>query len=127
MSSRIPVQIIPKMRNNRRQLHVYPLNDIYHSQMHSNCGGEHSSEEKADPEYVKKLEYSADKIQISASKHKRSHRKKQKRADRSQEVHAKSADNVEVDKKSRKNTLSGQKRTYAHLSSDRGTPEKRKL
>lgn len=119
VSNRIPVQIIPKVRDSRMQLHAYPLVDMYPSQAHAGYMKEPSSGEKEDPRYVKKLEYSADKIQISASKHKDSEKKRHKQPDRSEEVEDRSKDYFEIKRKDRKHTLSGQKRTYAELSANR--------
>lgn len=106
------------MKDNRMLLHAYPISDPAHA-MASNYPGyqesydhhieEESSKPKADPAYIKKLEYSADKIQLSA---KRSAKKRSaKKHERSCEPTDQSRGFFEIQKHDRKNTLSGHKRT----------------
>lgn len=91
-------------------LHAYPINEAYSSQLYANQDKEYL-EEQADPGYVKKLEYSADKF-ASSSKHKHSSSKKiQKKPDRSAVIDNRSKDYFEIRRSDRKNTLSGHKRT----------------
>lgn len=97
-------------------LHAYPLNDSYTPQMYPGTAKEPISAEKPDPVYVKKLEYSADKLAMSSRKHKNSDRKKSEKKpdikqERSVEVDSRSKGFFESNNKDRRNTLSGQKRT----------------
>ena len=113
ISNRIPLHIVPTMRDNRMLLHAYPLNDPYSAQGYPNIMKEPVPVEKSDPVYVKKLEYSADKLAMSSRKHKKSDQKKSaKKQDHSLEVDNKSKEYFDVNKRDRKNTLSGHKRTF---------------
>lgn len=56
--------IFPTKIDNRMQLHAYPINEQHPSQLYANPGAE-SVEEHPDPVYVKKLEYSGDKVSCS--------------------------------------------------------------
>ena len=58
-----------------------------------------------------KLEYSADKLSAIAHKQKHSSKKKHKKHDRSMDVNNRSREYFDINKKDRKNTLSGHKRT----------------
>jgi hypothetical protein len=71
---------------------------------------------------VKKLEYSADKLQKQCLK-KDSDKKKDIKLDRSVDIESSSKDYFEIRRSHRKNTLSGQKRTK-QMSSQDGSPER---
>lgn len=72
--------------------------------------------------YVKKLEYSADKVSV-LQQLKSSAKKKGKQQDRSMEIDTKEQDFFKINKHDRKNTLSGHKRTL-NLASSEDSPEK---
>ena len=102
INNRIPLHIVPTKIDNRMFLHAYPINYPYqyNSKEDSHC-------ENEDPVYVKKLEYSGDKIQSPHNKPKSSDHKKP-RKDRSVEVENRSKDYFQINR-ARKNTLSGHK------------------
>jgi hypothetical protein len=88
-------------------LHAYPINDMY--QHCEREGGEKPhGMEKPNLKYVKKLEYSSDKVKMSAHKRKRS-AEKQAKKDKSMEVADRGRDYFQIHKRDRKNTLSGHK------------------
>ena len=66
--------IAPTKTENRMLLHAYPINEAYTAQLYANQDKDYIYEQN-DPVYVKKLEYSADKL-ASSSKHKMSSSKK---------------------------------------------------
>lgn len=112
INNRIPLHIIPARVDNKNVLHAYPIKDPHHAQKYGYDGLEYLYRPKEDPMYVKKLEYSADKLSV-LQKHKSSEKKKKNRnADRSMEIDNQNKDYFTINKNDRKNTLSGHKRTF---------------
>ena len=96
VKQRIPLHIVPTMKDNRMLLHAYPMHNFSQPPGYSTIEKDRVNI-KFNPKFVKKLEYSSDKFQNSGSKHKRSGRKNRER-------------NPKVEKRLR-NTLSGEKRS----------------
>ena len=114
INNRIALYIVPTVRDNRTLLHAYPINGMHH---HSACHQvEH--QEKVDPRYVRKLEYSSDKHRVDHREmsnykepkgFKHSAHKKQK--DRSMELDSRGRQFFDLEKTSHA--------PYKHKSSDR--------
>jgi len=124
INNRIPLHIVPTVRDNRMLLHAYPINDVYAQQQHA-PNDRDSFAGNVDPVYVKKLEYSADKFQKNLSKKNSASKRSSKKQDRSVKLRDKSHDYFEIQKSNRKNTLSGHKRTK-HVQSKNDFSEESK-
>lgn len=131
INNRIPLYIVPTRMDNRMLLHAYPIKD-YCVNRHDKSRGHHGSHKEGIPQpafyghenfefvmkpkeermYVKKLEYSADKVSIlnNLKNSEKKEKRHNKENDRSVEVDNRSRDYFSLKKNDRKNTLSGHKR-----------------
>lgn len=103
VKQRIPLHIVPTMKDNRMLLHAYPM---YNSSQPPTYSGREAERigVKLNSKFVKKLEYSSAKVHKSVSKHMRSNRKKR-------EMRQKGGQRLD-------NTLSGEKRSSQSDSND---------
>lgn len=121
INNRIPLHIVPTKVDNKMLLHAYPIKDADQAQKLGYEGFQARQGSKREDHYVKKLQYSADKVSVM-QKFKSSEKKKKRKnrgQDRSMEVDDYNREFFKINKHDRKNTLSGHKRgLYESINND---------
>ena len=121
INNRIPLHIVPTKVENRMLLHAYPITDAEQAQRLGYESFPSKQSSKREDHYVKKLQYSADKVSVlqkfkSAEKKKK---RKNRTQDRSMEVDRHDREFFKINRHDRKNTLSGHKRgLYESMNND---------